>query len=75
MGNTVPRELRTWGDEVGIFVRRWGWTLAVIEQVIELPKGKSTNVAELDSLVRELLDSTRSGEEGRPFSGPNIESI
>lgn len=27
MGNTVPYELRTWGDEVGIFARCWWWTL------------------------------------------------
>lgn len=37
MGDTVPRDLRTWGDELGIFARRWWWTLAVIALMTWLP--------------------------------------
>lgn len=45
MGNTVPRELRTWGDEVGIFARRWWWTLAVIVVMTWLPPVPAVQVA------------------------------
>ena len=45
MGNTVPHELRTWGDEAGIFARRWGWTFAVIVVMTWLPPVPAVQVA------------------------------
>lgn len=37
MGDTIPRYLRTWGDETGIFFRRWWWTLLVVGLMTWLP--------------------------------------
>lgn len=37
MGDTIPRDLRTWGDETGIFFRRWWWTLLVVGLMTWLP--------------------------------------
>ncbi|MCC4908461.1 FtsK/SpoIIIE domain-containing protein [Microbacterium sp. cx-59] len=45
MGNTVPRELRTWGDEVGIVARRWWWALAVIVAMTWRPPVPAVQVA------------------------------
>lgn len=37
MPATMPRELRSWGDEVGILLRRWWWVAAVVVVVSWLP--------------------------------------
>lgn len=30
MGAPVPRQLRSWGDEVGVLIRRWWWVAALV---------------------------------------------
>ena len=45
MGNTVPRDLRTWGDEIGIFFRRWWWTLLIVVVMTWLPPVPAVQVA------------------------------
>lgn len=37
MGTTVPRELRSWGDEIGMVLRRWWWLAAILVVVSWLP--------------------------------------
>lgn len=37
MRTTMPRELRSWGDEVGILLRRWWWAAAIVVVVSWLP--------------------------------------
>ena len=45
MGNTVPRDLRTWGDEIGIFTHRWWWTLPVVGVMTWLPPVPAVQIA------------------------------
>ena len=45
MRNTVPRELRSWGDEIGILLRRWWWVAASVVVVSWLPPVPAVQVA------------------------------
>ncbi len=45
MGHTVPRGLRTWGDEFGMFARRWWWTLPIIGLMTWLPPVPAVHTA------------------------------
>ncbi|MDQ1129945.1 S-DNA-T family DNA segregation ATPase FtsK/SpoIIIE [Microbacterium sp. SORGH_AS 888] len=45
MRATVPRELRSWGDEVGILLRRWWWAAAIVVVISWLPPAPAVQVA------------------------------
>lgn len=45
MGTTVPRELRSWGDEIGILLRRWWWAALIVVVVSWLPPVPVVQVA------------------------------
>ncbi|WP_288118556.1 hypothetical protein, partial [Microbacterium sp. 69-7] len=45
MRTTVPRGLRSWGDEIGVLLRRWWWVAAVVVFVSWLPPVPAVQVA------------------------------
>lgn len=45
MGAPVPRQLRSWGDEVGILIRRWWWVAALVFVISWLPPVPAVQVA------------------------------
>ena len=45
MRTAVPRELRSWGDEIGILLRRWWWAAAIVVVVSWLPPVPAVQVA------------------------------
>lgn len=45
MGTVAPRELRNWGDEIGLLVRRWWWVAAIVMVISWLPPVPAVQVA------------------------------
>lgn len=45
MRATVPRSLRSWGDEIGILLRRWWWITAIVVAISWLPPVPAVQVA------------------------------
>lgn len=45
MRTAVPRELRSWGDEIGILFRRWWWVAALVLILSWLPPAPAVQVA------------------------------
>ncbi|MCC9055089.1 hypothetical protein LOK55_12525 [Microbacterium sp. F2E] len=41
----MPRDLRSWGDEIGVLLRRWWWAAAIVVVVSWLPPVPVVQVA------------------------------